>query len=337
MTLIDVQHLSKVFERPVRVQGRFGALRSFISTRRQQIPAVEDISFQIQRGEMVGYIGPNGAGKSTSMKMLTGILVPSGGRISIAGRNPVNERIAHVRNIGVVFGQRSQLWWDLPTIESFELVRYMYRLPKDAWRRQLALCIDLLELEPFLQTPVRQLSLGQRMRADLTAALLHNPAILFLDEPTIGLDVVAKERIRGFLAHMNREHGVTVLLTTHDLADIHRLCARVILIDHGRVVYDGALDHLRNTYGHTRTLIVDLAQEQPFHLTIPGVLVTRHEGPRVWIQFERTSISASELIATIATHYAIRDLTVEEPELEGIISNVYQRGIDESLKTREHS
>ena len=259
MALIEVEHARKVFTKYGRRGGRWGTLRTLLAREKHTVVAVDDVSFRVNEGEMVGYIGPNGAGKSTTMKMLTGILVPSSGRVVVDGRVPYRQRVEHVRHIGVVFGQRTQLWWDLPTRESFELLRHIYRVPEARCRDNLAYFTELLELGPFLETPVRQLSLGQRMRADLAAALLHEPRILFLDEPTIGLDVVAKERIRQFLTDINRERGVTVILTTHDLDDIERLCPRVVLIDHGRVIYDGALEALRTRFGRQRTLVVDFS------------------------------------------------------------------------------
>lgn len=326
MALIDVEHLRKTFRVPVRRGGRLGVLRTLLAREYRTVHAVDDISFTVEAGEMVGYIGPNGAGKSTTMKMLTGILVPSGGRISIAGRIPHRQRVEHVRNIGVVFGQRTQLWWDLPTIESFELLRHIYRIPERRWRTNLDTFCQLLDLEPFLETPVRQLSLGQRMRADLAAALLHDPAILFLDEPTIGLDVVARERIRQFLTHINAERGVTIILTTHDLADIARLCQRVVLIDHGRIIYDGALEALRARYGRWRTLVIDLSHEMN-GLLVPHAEIVRQEGPRTWLRFDRDVTTAAALIADIAARYPIRDLTVEEPEIEAIVRGIYESGV----------
>jgi ABC-2 type transport system ATP-binding protein len=320
---IEVAQVRKTFVRNVRQTGRFGTLRTLLSREKQMVDAVEDVSFSVETGEMVGYIGPNGAGKSTTMKMLTGILVPSAGRLEVAGRIPHRERIAHVREIGVVFGQRSQLWWDLPTIESFELLRYIYHIPEEQWRNNLREFGELLELEPFINTPVRQLSLGQRMRADLVAALLHEPRILFLDEPTIGLDVVAKERIRHFLTRINRERGVTVILTTHDLADIERLCRRVLLIDHGRVVYDGMLEALRQQYGRRRTLVIDLSQ-QVAEIDVPLASSIQREGPRIWLEFDREETTAAALIADIASRYPIRDLTVQEPEIESIVRRIYE-------------
>jgi ABC-2 type transport system ATP-binding protein len=325
MPLIEVEHLRKTFSVAVRRTGRFGAVRSLLAREYRHVSAVNDVSFRVLAGEMVGYIGPNGAGKSTTIKMLTGILVPSGGLIKVDGRVPHQQRVEHVRRIGVVFGQRTQLWWDLPTVESFELLRYIYRIPERRWRANLDAFVELLDLESFLETPVRQLSLGQRMRADLAAALLHEPAILFLDEPTIGLDVVAKERIRQFLTDINRERGVTVILTTHDLDDITRLCQRVVLIDHGHVIYDGGLEALRTRFGRQRTLVVDLDQEAN-GLYIANAELVRREGPRVWLRFDREATTAAALIADVAARYRIRDLTVEEPEIEGIVRGIYQNG-----------
>ncbi|HJZ45532.1 MAG TPA: ATP-binding cassette domain-containing protein [Roseiflexaceae bacterium] len=329
MSLIEVENLCKTFALAVRREGRFGAIKTLLAREYRQLNAVDGVSFQVEAGEMIGYIGPNGAGKSTTIKMLTGILVPSGGHLAVDGRVPHQQRVEHVRRIGVVFGQRTQLWWDLPTIESFELLRHIYRVPEARWRANLREFAELLELGPFLATPVRQLSLGQRMRADLAAALLHEPAILFLDEPTIGLDVVAKERIRQFLTDINRARGVTVLLTTHDLDDITRLCQRGVLIDHGRVIYDGGLETLRTRFGRQRTLVVDLdgpIDEGPAALPIANAQLVRREGPRVWLRFDREATTAAALIADVAARYRIRDLTVEEPEIEAIVRGIYQTG-----------
>lgn len=326
MALIEVEQLSKTFTRAVRREGRFGALRSLLAREYRTVTAVDGVSFAVEEGEMVGYLGPNGAGKSTTLKMLTGILVPSAGRVEVGGITPHRRRVEHVRRIGVVFGQRTQLWWDLPTIESFELLRHVYKIPAERYRANLARYSELLELGPFLETPVRQLSLGQRMRADLAAALLHDPAILFLDEPTIGLDVVARERIRGFLAEINRERGVTVILTTHDLSDIARLCQRVVLIDRGRVIYDGGLEALRSRFGRLRTLVVDLA-DPAGDPSVPGAELLRREGPRVWLRFDRAQITAAELIAAVVARCPVRDLTVEEPEIEDVVRRIYEHGI----------
>ncbi len=326
MPLIEVENLEKVFTRPVRKPGALGALRSLVAREHRQVRAVDGVSFAVAAGEVVGYLGPNGAGKSTTLKMLTGILVPSAGRVEVGGLVPHRQRVAHVRRIGVVFGQRTQLWWDLPTIESLELLRHVYRIPPARYRENLKTFTDLLELGPFLDTPVRQLSLGQRMRADLAAALLHDPSILFLDEPTIGLDVVARERIRGFLAAVNRERDVTIILTSHDLADITRLCPRVVLIDHGRVIYDGALERLRARYGRWRTLVIDLVDADQTPCVERAELV-RQEGPRAWLRFDREAVSAAALIAEVAARYPVRDLTVEEPEVESVVRGIYEGGL----------
>jgi ABC-2 type transport system ATP-binding protein len=323
--LIQVEDLQKTFARPVRRPGPLGAVRSLFAQEYREVRAVDGVSFDVGAGEMVGYLGPNGAGKSTTLKMLTGILVPSGGRVEVGGLVPHRQRVAHVRRIGVVFGQRTQLWWDLPTIESFDLLRHVYRIPPERYAANLRRYADLLELGPFLDTPVRQLSLGQRMRADLAAALLHDPQILFLDEPTIGLDVVARERIRGFLSEVNRERGVTVILTTHDLGDIARLCPRVVLIDHGRVIYDGALERLRARYGRRRTLVVELA-DPTADPVVPGAELLRREGPRVWLGFDRDAVTAAALIGAVAARCPVRDLTLEEPQIEDVVRTIYEHG-----------
>jgi ABC-2 type transport system ATP-binding protein len=296
--------------------------RGRVRRERRVVRAVDGISFEVEAGSLVGYVGPNGAGKSTTVKMLTGILVPSAGRISVAGFEPSRQRIQLARKIGVVFGQRVQLWWDLPLRDSFELLRYIYRVPFDRWRANLDTFTELLELGPFLETPVRQLSLGQRMRGELTASMLHDPEILFLDEPTIGLDIVAKARVREFLASVNRERGVTVLLTTHDLSDIERLCRRLLIIDHGRVIYDGGLDSLIERYGEERTLIVDL-EEPADPLEVPGARVVRVDGPRQWLRFRRDEVSAAQLTAAVAAQAPLVDLAIDEPDIEDVVRRIY--------------
>ena len=245
---------------------------------REQVRAVHDLSFSVRPGEMVGYIGPNGAGKSTTVKMLTGILVPTGGRVRVAGLDPSRNRVELTRRIGVVFGQRSTLWWDLPLRDSFELLQKMYRIPPARYRENLDRFVEILDLGAQLDTPVRQLSLGQRMRGDITAALLHDPEVLYLDEPTIGLDVISKGRLREFLRSLNAERNTTLMLTTHDLQDIEALCERVIVIDHGTSVYDGSLAGLHAQGGSTRTLVVDLVDEAP-PIDVPGAVGAQGRGP----------------------------------------------------------
>jgi ABC-2 type transport system ATP-binding protein len=308
--MIDVEHLSKQF---VVRRGRFRRERVIVE-------AVKDISFHVARGELLGYLGPNGAGKSTTIKMLTGILVPSSGRVSVAGLDPSKRRIELAKRIGAMFGQRVQLWWDLPLIDSFELLRHIYKVPADRYRTSLARFREVLDLDPFLQTPVRQLSLGQRIRGELTASMLHEPELLFLDEPTIGLDVVAKQRVRDFLIEINRERGVTVLLTTHDLGDIERLCKRLLVIDHGSLIWDGQIDDLKQRYGAERLLIVDLEAPVP-PLEIEGARVEKVDGPRQWLRFRGP---AAELTARVAASARLVDLQITEPDIEEIVRRIYQ-------------
>ena len=298
--------------------------RRFRRRGQPDLEAVRGVSFDIAPGEMVGYIGPNGAGKSTTIKMLTGILVPSSGQLSVAGLDPSRQRTELAQRIGVVFGQRTTLWWDLPLRDTFALLQKMYRIPADRYEANLARFVDLLDLADLLDTPVRQLSLGQRMRGDITAALLHDPTVLYLDEPTIGLDVVSKGRLREFLRTINAERGTTLLLTTHDLADIEALCDRVIVIDRGTVVYDGALDGLHRLGGSRRTLVVDLVDEAP-PIAVPGARVDRVEGPRQWLSFPADA-SAAPVVAAVAAAYAVADLSLREPDIEDVIRDLYTRG-----------
>ncbi|MFL5954618.1 MAG: ATP-binding cassette domain-containing protein [Gaiellaceae bacterium] len=310
--MIEVENLSKRF---VVRRGRFRRERIVVD-------AVKDISFRVDRGELLGYLGPNGAGKSTTIKMLTGILVPSSGHISVAGLDPSRRRIELAKRVGAMFGQRVQLWWDLPLIDSFELLRYIYKVPAERYRTSLARFRDVLDLDSFLHTPVRQLSLGQRIRGELTASMLHEPELLFLDEPTIGLDVVAKQRVRDFLVEINRERGVTVLLTTHDLGDIERLCKRLLVIDRGSLIWDGGIAELRERYGGERTLIVDLEEPAP-PLHIDGAVVEKVDGPRQWLRFRGP---AAELTARVASSARLVDLQIAEPDIEEIVRRIYLAG-----------
>jgi ABC-2 type transport system ATP-binding protein len=315
--LIDVQDLGRSFDVRRQVEGR--RRRS-----RESVVAVHDLTFAVGAGEMVGYIGPNGAGKSTTIKMLTGILVPTAGRVRVAGMDPSRDRVELARRIGVVFGQRSTLWWDLPLRDSYDLLQKMYRIEPTRYRENLARFVELLDLGDQLDTPVRQLSLGQRMRGDITAALLHDPEVLYLDEPTIGLDVVSKGRLREFLRALNAERGTTLLLTTHDLQDIEALCDRVIVIDHGTSVYDGSLSGLHAQGGSTRTLVVDLVDEAP-PVEVPGATVRRVEGPRQWLSFPADA-SAAPIVAAVAAAYDVADLSIQEPDIEDVIRELYSRG-----------
>jgi len=316
MALIEVQDLARTFT----VRRKAGRLRRTTDL----VHAVRDLSFTVERGEMVGYIGPNGAGKSTTIKMLTGILVPTSGRLSVAGIDPSRHRVELTRRIGVVFGQRTTLWWDLPLRDSFDLLRRIYRVDTDRHRRNLAEFTELLGLGDLMDTPVRQLSLGQRMRGDIAAALLHDPEILYLDEPTIGLDVVSKGRLREFLRTVNAERDVTLLLTTHDLQDIEQLCSRVMVIDHGSLVYDGTLAGLHDEGSSSRTLVVDLVDEAP-PIDVPGAQVAKVEGPRQWLTFP-AGASAAPVVAAVAASYDVADLSIQEPDIEDVIRQIYSRG-----------
>ena len=312
--IIVAEDLTKTFVRRERLTR--------VRRRRVEVNAVERISFRVEPGELIGYLGPNGAGKSTTIKMLTGILQPTSGRLNVAGLVPLTDRKALARKIGVVFGQRSNLWWDLPLSESFDLLRHIYRVDSMRHRTNLAWYSELLELGPLLPVPVRQLSLGQRMRGELVAALLHDPEVLFLDEPTIGLDVVSKHAVRAALARLQGERGLTVVLTTHDLSDVEELCNRILIIDRGRAIYDGSVDDLKQRYGDDRVLVVDLHDvEAP--LRVRGLTCVRTEGPRQWLRFSRDELTAAEALARVSAVTQVRDLTLEEPAIEDIVRRIY--------------
>ncbi len=337
--MIEAEGLSKTFRVARRRPGLLGGLRSIVDPQVRIVHAVRELSLHIDRGEMIGLVGPNGAGKSTTIKMLTGILVPTGGRVCVAGLNPMSQRRELASRIGVVFGQRSQLWWDLPLIDSLRLLRHLYRVPEKRHSENLERLRKMLDLDEFLDTPVRQLSLGQRMRGDLAAALLHDPELLYLDEPTIGLDVVAKARIREFLLAINAGQGVTVLLTTHDMDDVETLCPRMLIIDHGRKLYDGSVTEIRERFGGERMLIAVLdpaeaaamahdAQGQPVLDELPeGVRQVQAEAPRIWLTFGKDSMPAHELVAWLGARYRLRDVTFQEPEIEDVIRRIYEEGL----------
>lgn len=316
MKVIEVKDLRKEFT----VRVKTGRLRR----EKRVVAAVDGVDLCVERGEMLGYLGPNGAGKSTTLKMLTGVLTPSGGQVSVCGLTPVPQRVRLARRIGVVFGQRSQLWWDLPLRESFELLKHIYRVPAAEHGARLNRCRDLLDLDSFLDTPVRQLSLGQRMRGELTACLLHGPEILFLDEPTIGLDVVSKQAVRGFLTELGAAGDTTLVLTTHDLADIERLCKRIVVIDHGRVVHDGTIQELHLRYGSRRRVIADFDTPVDPVIDLPGVELESSTGTRVIFAVEEVG----PLVSRLTSFGSLRDLSIAEPEIEDVISRLYQSGAD---------
>jgi len=324
MSQIRVENLIKTYRVAERKAGLRGAFAGLVKRRHRTIEALAGISFELEAGELVGYIGPNGAGKSTTVKIMSGILVPDSGNCVVNGFVPWRDRTRFVSGIGVVFGQRTQLWWDLPVIESFELLSDIYRVPADDYRKRLGELEGMLDLGPFLDTPVRQLSLGQRMRCDLAASLLHNPPILFLDEPTIGLDAVSKLAVRDFVKQLNREQGTTVILTTHDMDDIEALCRRIIVIGSGRILSDGTLSDLRRRVSRERWLIVDLeADHSPPE--VPEARIIQYEGHRVIYGFDPATLSAAELIATVSARTTVRDIFVENPPIEQIIARLYAK------------
>ncbi|MBD5633000.1 MAG: ATP-binding cassette domain-containing protein [Candidatus Eremiobacteraeota bacterium] len=333
MPIIETRELRKVFRSVKRTPGALGALRTLFTREHVDRVAVEGVTMSLEAGELVGYIGPNGAGKSTTIKMMTGILTPTSGEIRVAGIVPHLDRRRNARNIGVVFGQRSQLYWDLPLVESFELLRAIYNVPRERYRTNLAEFTELLDMADFMTTPVRQLSLGQRMRGDFAAAMMHDPRIVYLDEPTIGLDVLAKEAIRTFIARINAERGTTFILTTHDLADVERLCRRIVLIDTGRIIYDGTVEAIKEQYGTHRTLVVQLADDESA-FAIEGAETESKVGNVVRLRFDRKLVKADRLIRRITERYDVNDVSIEEPELESIIRQVYVEGYaDPSVAT----
>lgn len=311
--IIDVQDLTRTFH-----------VRDGL--RRKQIHAVDGLTFAIERGSAVGYIGANGAGKSTTIKMLTGILVPTSGWARTCGLDPLRQRRDLARRVGVVFGQRSQLWWDLPVRESFGILASIHGLGADAANNRTDDLIERLELGDFLATPVRQLSLGQRMRAEVAAALLHSPELVILDEPTIGLDVLSKQRLREFLVSERAEHGTSLLLTTHDMGDIERLCERVLVVDRGQLAYDGSLPGLSATVGAERVLVLDLAEPAADLTDIPG---TRHvsseaSGVQQRLVFDAEQTTVAKVLASVAERVEVRDLSIEEPDIEDVVRRIYQ-------------
>jgi len=322
MPLIEVENLVKTFHVAERQPGLRGALFGLVRRRHREVRALDGVSFSIEPGELVGYIGPNGAGKSTTVKVLSGILVPDGGRCDVAGRTPWKSRIAHVREIGVVFGQRTQLWWDLPVVESFDLLRDIYRVRSGSYGSRREELVEKLDLAGLLDVPVRQLSLGQRMRCDLAAALLHEPRVLFLDEPTIGLDAVSKLAVRDFIRKLNREDELTVILTTHDLDDIEALCDRILVIGDGRILSDGTLDDLRARVTTERWLIVEV-RNGAGDVEDPDAELIRREGSRSTLRFDPERVSTADLIARITAAHPVRDLFVQNPPIEEIIARLY--------------
>jgi ABC-2 type transport system ATP-binding protein len=331
MNAIEVENLRKEFKSYSSRSGLIGAFRDLFTRNYKIIRAVNDISFTVGQGEIVGYIGENGAGKSTTIKMLTGILTPTAGKVIVNGMNPHKEREKFVRTIGVVFGQRSQLWWDIAVQESFRLLKKVYRVSDEDYRRHMEHIIETLDIGPLLDKPVRKLSLGQRMRCELAAALIHNPPLLFLDEPTIGLDVLVKLKIREFLKEINEKYNTTILLTTHDISDIEALCERVIMLDEGKIIYDGSLKRLKEKWGEGKQIQFTFASEITFHALqelTHGLQVIWKKGEQnnVWTAHVPSAL-LPEMISRVVARYSIQDMNINEISTEEIIRNIYEEGV----------
>jgi len=322
MPHVMVRDLVKTYSIAERRPGLLGAVRGLFSRSYREVKALASVSFCVERGELLGFIGPNGAGKSTTIKILSGILQPTSGLVEVAGLSPVADRVRHVANIGVVFGQRTQLWWDLPVLDGLQLLREIYRVDRARFERSCEELVEVLGIRALLGQPVRQLSLGQRMRVELAAALLHEPELLFLDEPTIGLDAPSKLAVRQVVKRLNRERGVTVILTTHDMHDIEALAERVIVIGHGRVLADSSFRALRDTVLRERRLSIEFQGEAP-RLDWPEVSVVSREGASLVLSFDPTQTSAAELIARLSAQYSMADVHIERPAIEEVIARFY--------------
>ena len=308
--IIGVNNVKKYYKIAQKEKGMFASIRQLFNRKYTIKKAVDDISFTINKGEIVGFIGPNGAGKSTTIKMLSGILYPDSGNVKINGYIPYKQRKEYVRNIGVVFGQKSQLNWDLPLIESFELIKYIYKIPQKKYEENLDKFVELLDMKEFINQPVRQLSLGQKMRGDIVAALLHSPDIVFFDEPTIGLDVVAKDKIREFVHYLNEKENTTIIFTTHDMQDIEKVCERLIIIDEGKKIYDGTVDDIKKMYAGSKTIEVLL-----------------EDGGTELYTFDAGKRPMSSVMEELFNKYQIKDISIREPEIDGIIRDIYEGGI----------
>lgn len=328
MPVINVKDLTKVFKIPKKEPGLGGAVKGLFYPHYEKKTAVDGINFQLEAGEIVGYIGVNGAGKSTTIKMLTGVLMPTSGSIDVLGRDPHRQRVENARDIGVVFGQRTQLWWDLALIESLNLIAKIYDVHPVKYRLMLNKFTETLELGELLKTPIRNMSLGQKMRSELAAALIHEPRVVYLDEPTIGLDLLVKERIRDFIKAECIAKGMTVILTTHDLGDIEELCRRVIIIDNGRIIYDGPIETIKQRFGKYREITFETA-ESVHDLDLPeGAQLISTENYRVQIRFDRTVSSASRVTSMVMNQIEVRDFSLSEPELSDIVRQIYNGALE---------
>ncbi|NTU46471.1 ATP-binding cassette domain-containing protein [Candidatus Roizmanbacteria bacterium] len=323
MAIIQVQNLSKEFRVPVKKEGLQGSITSLFHREHKKVEAVKDISFSIDQGELIGFIGPNGAGKTTSLKMLSGLLYPSSGTISVLGFRPYEKKREFLKKISLVMGQKNQLWWDLPVIESFHLQKDMYEIPEPQYQKRLHSLVELLEVKEVLQTPVRNLSLGQRMKCELISALIYQPEVIFLDEPTIGLDLIVQQKVREFVKEYNREHNATIILTSHYMEDVKELCKRIILIDKGLIIFDGSLHDLIQQYANYKEIILIGEKEYPKHAFEKyGTDITVEE-KRVMIHIPRAEVSP--IASSLLKDFEIVDLEITEPQLEDVIKKVFQK------------
>ncbi len=335
--MIQVEHISKEFVSPKKYPGLKGAIKGLFSNEKVRKTAVDDISFHISEGEIVGYIGSNGAGKSTTIKMMTGILTPTSGQCLINGIDPSKNRMENAQNIGVVFGQRTQLWWDLPLSESFTILKEIYNVSDEDYKDRMDFLNEVLDLPEFFDRPVRTLSLGQRMRADLGAALIHNPKVLYLDEPTIGLDIVVKDKIRDAIRQINEQYRTTVILTTHDIGDIEELCSRIIIIDEGKKIYDGGLAELKDTYGTSRRVTMEVRQpelfrkidwEEKLHADESSIETELDDEKNLFsVSFDKNRIQVSDIISSVMQISDVRDIQIQETELSEIVKAIYRHAL----------
>lgn len=332
MSFIEVSQLTKVFRHEIKQPGLLGAVKHLVTRNHVDKTAVDHINLRIEEGEAVAYVGPNGAGKSTTIKMMSGILVPTSGFVKVSGIEPYKKRIENAKIIGAVFGQRTQLWWDIPIQESFSLLKDIYAIPDAVFRKNMNHFTEILQLDEIIHLSARKLSLGQRMRADLAAALLHNPKMVYLDEPTIGLDISVKLRLREFIKTINRELGTTILLTTHDLGDIEDLCNRLIIIDHGRLIYDGTLSAVKDKFARERTIHFQMreafAEPASWLNDIPGVEIHGISGRDISLRFDRFRITASEVVSNTMKYGEIVDFRMDEPDIEHVIKRVYEGSLN---------
>ena len=327
MNIISVKNLSKTFKKPIRDEGLKGMIKALFSRKYDEVKAVDDISFDIEQGEIVGYIGANGAGKSTTIKMMCGILYPTSGTVTVNEMDFENNRQKINKEMGVVFGQKTQLWWDIPLIETFKILKSIYEVPDDEYNERFEYLCELLDMKPFLTQTVRSLSLGQRMRADFAAALIHSPKIVYLDEPTIGLDVLVKDKIRSAIKELNKKYNITVILTTHDMKDIEELCNRIIIIDKGKILYDGSLANIKYRFGNTKTIFIPSnieLDENALDSKFNGVEISKQED-KIALKFSLNEVDLDEMLMYLITTYHIKDFKIEDISIEDITKQLYEK------------